>query len=304
MKFVPAKPESLPEFNEQHFQEPLANRPIDGRQVNVFRLEEALTRARPVHYSRRDFYKITLLCRGHNVYHYADKSIEARGPTLLFFNPQVPYTWQPLLEETTGFFCLFRAEFLHGWGKPPLTELPLFQPGSPPTYPLTAEQANEVSALFEKMLRELTSDYSRREDLICHYAAEIMHYALKLHPAEIFHPHPDAKSRLAAVFLELLERQFPIESPTQQFALRSARDVAQQLAVHVNHLNHCVRATTGKTTTDHIAARLASEAKALLRHTDWNVAEVGYSLGFDEPAHFTYFFKKHTGLGPSAFRRL
>ena len=298
------KHESRPEFGERHFQEPLDTRPVEGRQVNVFRLEEALARARPVHYSRRDFYKITLLRRGHNVYHYADKSIEASGPTLLFFNPQVPYTWQPLLAETTGFFCLFRAEFFQGWGKPPLTELPLFQPGSSPTYPLLAGQEAEVSALFEKMLRERDSDYVRKEDLIRHYAAEVMHYALKLHPAETLHPHPDAKARLTAVFLELLERQFPIESPTQRFALRSARDVAQQLAVHVNHLNHCVRATTGKTTTEHLAARLVSEAKALLRHTDWNIAEIGYCLGFDEPAHFTYFFKKHTGRAPSAFRRL
>ncbi len=298
------QPESLPEFNQQHFQESPDNRSIDRRQVNVFRLEEALARARPVHYSRRDFYKITLLSRGHNVYHYADKSIEASGPTLLFFNPQVPYTWQPLLEDTTGFFCLFREEFFHGWGKPPLTELPLFQPGSTPTYPLTAEQEGEVSALFGKMLRELDSDYFLKYDLIRHYAAELMHYALKLHPAETFHQHPDAKSRLTAVFLELLERQFPIESAARRFALRSARDFARQLAVHINHLNHCVRDTTGKTTTDHIAARLASEAKALLRHTDWNIAEIGYSLGFDEPAHFTYFFKKQTGLAPSAFRRL
>lgn len=86
--------------------------------------------------------------------------------------------------------------------------------------------------------------------------------------------------------------------------LRSARDFAQQLAVHTNHLNHCVRAITSKTTTDHIAARLTSEAKALLRHTDWNIAEIGYSLGFEEPAHFNYFFKKQVGLTPSTYRRL
>ena len=225
-------PESLPEFNEQHFQEPLNNRPLDGRQVNVFRLEEALARARPVHYSRRDFYKITLLRRGHNVYHYADKSIEAKGPTLLFFSPQVPSTWQPLLAETTGFFCLFRAEFLHGWGKPSLPELPLFHPGAPPTYPLTAEQEGEAGALFEKMLRELHSDYCLKYDLIRHYAAELMHLALKLHPAETPHPHPDAKARLTAVFLELLERQFPVEPPARRFALRSARSFAQQPCVN------------------------------------------------------------------------
>ncbi len=295
---------NLPEFNEQHFQEPIDNRPLDRRQFKVFRLEEALTRARPVHYSRRDYYKITLLSRGCNLYHYADKSIEANGPTLLFFNPQVPYTWQPLMEDTTGFFCLFRQEFFQGWGKPLLTELPLFQPRGSPTYPLTTGQEGEVSALFEKMLRELDSDYVFKYDLIRHYTAEIMHHALKLQPAETLHQHSDAKWRLTTVFLELLERQFPIESPARRFTLRSARDFAWQLAVHINHLNQCVRDSTGQTTTEHIAARLTSEAKALLRHTDWNIAEIGYSLGFDEPAHFNYFFKKHTGLAPSVFRRL
>lgn len=105
-----------------------------------------------------------------------------RGPALLLFNPQVPYTWPPLRAETTGFFGLLRAEFLHGGGQPPLTALPLFQPGRSPAYPLTAEQEADASALVGKMLRELPSDYPRRHDLLRHYAA-LMHAALKLAPA-------------------------------------------------------------------------------------------------------------------------
>ena len=298
------RPESLTEFYQQHFQEMPAPYPPQMGQVNVFRLEDVLApTAKPVQYSRRDFYKITLI-RGRNVYHYADKSLEISGPTLLFFNPQVPYTWQPLSDDTTGFFCIFREAFFHGWGNPTLVELPLFQPGSTPAYPLTAAQDGEVSALFEKMLAELNSDYSLKYELLRNYASELIHYALKLRPTDARYQHPDAKSRLTAVFLELLERQFPIESPTRRFVLRSASDFARQLAVHVNHLNRCVRDTTGKNTTCHIAERLAGEAKALLRHTDWNIAEVGYSLGFDEPANFNYFFKKQTGLPPSAWRRV
>ncbi|MBW3128648.1 helix-turn-helix domain-containing protein [Hymenobacter profundi] len=296
------KPESLPEFYQHHFKELPVSRPVERGQVNVFRLEDVLApSAEPVPYSRRDFYKITLI-RGRNLYHYADKSLAITGPTLLFFNPQVPYTWQPLSDETTGFFCIFREEFFQGWGNPTLTELPLFQPGSTPAYPLTPAQDEEVSALYGKMLTELHSDYPLKYALLRNYASELIHYALKLRPTDARYQHPDAKSRLAAVFLELLERQFPIESPRHRFALRSASDFARHLAVHVNHLNRCVRDTTGKTTTAHIAERLAGEAQALLRHTDWNIAEIGYSLGFDEPANFTYFFKKQTGVAPSAVR--
>ncbi|OUJ72133.1 helix-turn-helix domain-containing protein [Hymenobacter crusticola] len=297
------KPESLPEFYQQHFKELPAASFSDWGQAHVFRLEDVLApTSTPVQYSRRDFYKVTLI-RGHNVYHYADKSLEVNGPTLLFFNPKVPYTWEPLSGDTTGFFCIFREAFFRGLS-PGLIDLPLFQPGGKPAYALTTAQDAELSTLFEKMLAEAHSDYSLKYDLLRTYVSEIMHYALKLRPAEAHYQHPDAKARLTAVFMELLDQQFPIDSITRRLTLRSARDFAQRLAVHVNHLNRCIRHTTGKTTTDHIAERLASEAKALLRHMDWNIAEIGYSLGFDEPAHFTYFFKKQTGLPPSAFRRV
>jgi AraC family transcriptional activator of pobA len=84
--------------------------------------------------------------------------------------------------------------------------------------------------------------------------------------------------------------------------MRSAKDYADQLFVHVNHLNRAIRETTGKTTSYYIAQRIAREAKALLKHTDWSIAEISYCLGFEEPAHFNNFFRKHTALSPSKFR--
>jgi AraC family transcriptional regulator, transcriptional activator of pobA len=40
----------------------------------------------------------------------------------------------------------------------------------------------------------------------------IIHEALKMQPSEHYDQHKNASSRITAVFLELLERQFPIES--------------------------------------------------------------------------------------------
>jgi AraC-like DNA-binding protein len=152
------------------------------------------------------------------------------------------------------------------------------------------------------MLEEINSDYIYKYDLLRNYVMELTHFAIKTQPSENLYQHPDANSRICAVFTELLERQFPIESPSQRFMMRSAKDFAAQLSVHVNHLNRAIRVTTGKTTTERIAERLVSEAKSLLRHTDWNVSEIGYCLGFEEPSHFNNFFKKHTSITPSAYR--
>lgn len=269
---------------------------------NVFRMEDfAVTRQNTVQYNRRNYYKIALL-RGDHVYHYASKSIEAQGVTLMFFNPRVPYTCEQFSELSSGYFCIFTEAFITQHFRTDVREYSMFLPGNKPSYSLDSGQDSCFSGIFEKMLAEIDSDYTHKYDLIRHYVMEIIHNALKMHPTEKLYQNVDASSRLTAVFSELLERQFPIDSVSQRFTMRSARDYADQLSVHVNHLNRAIRQTTGKTTTTHIFERLTSEAMALLRHTDWNIAEISYSLGFEEPAHFNQFFKKQTGEKPSAFR--
>jgi len=84
--------------------------------------------------------------------------------------------------------------------------------------------------------------------------------------------------------------------------LRTAQDFAKNLSIHVNYLNSAVKEVTGKTTTAHIGDRIIAEAKALLQHTDWNIAEIAYALGFEYPTYFNNFFKKKTGYIPKSER--
>ena len=102
--------------------------------------------------------------------------------------------------------------------------------------------------------------------------------------------------------MELLDRQFPIDTPEHVLKLKTANDYASSLSVHVNHLNRAVKEVTGKTTTEHIADRIIKEAKALLAHTDWNISEIAYTLGFEYPAYFNNFFKKLTNTTPKSLR--
>ncbi|QXV64828.1 helix-turn-helix domain-containing protein [Mucilaginibacter achroorhodeus] len=297
-----ASTETLEEFYQNKFNWLPDNLSRDIGHFNVFRIEECLKPgAAPVQYSRREFYKISL-STGRSIVHHADKSIEVDGNTLLFFSPNVPYTIEMFGENRQGYFCIFTEAFFTESLRSSAHDLPMFAIGGHPAYELGVDQFNNAAGIFEKMLAEINSDYRFKYDLLRNYVTELIHYALKVQPAETLYKHPDANSRITAVFTELLERQFPIETPSQRFGLRSAKDFADQLSVHVNHLNRAIRQTTGKTTTSHIADRLVAEAKALLRHTNWNVSEISYTLGFDEPAHFNNFFKKQTNTTPSNFR--
>lgn len=274
---------------------------FDNSHFNVFALSDhGFPQLKPAAYRRRDFYKISLI-RGHNRCHYADKSVEMSGSTLMFFNPQIPYTWEALSDET-GFFCIFKEAFFTEGLRINIRSLPMYMPESKPGYTLTAQQDQEVSAIFEKMIREKNSGYRFKYDLLRSHLTELLHFAMKMKPSEHLYSHSDANSRITSVFKELLERQFPIEAPDQKLNLRSAKDFAGALAMHINHLNRAIKETTGKTTTNHIAERIAAEAQSLLKHSQLNISEIGYLLGFEEPAYFYNFFKKQTSLSPSAFR--
>jgi AraC family transcriptional regulator, transcriptional activator of pobA len=272
---------------------------------NIFDYSETLREYKQKNtmpYNRRAYYKISLL-RGRNRAEYADKVLEIKDNALLFATPRVPYNWLPLDEDQYGSFCVFTEDFMiKSKSGVSLDDLPIFKPGNFPLFEITEEQAEDLAVVFRKMKREIAGDYEFKYDLLRNYVMEIIHYGQKLQPASELHSAQNASSRIVSLFIELLERQFPIESPTQRLGLRSAKEYAERLAIHVNHLNKVLKEATGKTTTEVISSRMVQEAKILLRQTDWNISEIAYSLGFEEVAHFSNFFKKQTAMAPLSFR--
>lgn len=254
-------------------------------------------------YRRRDFFKVALVT-SHCTVHFADRSIELNGTCLMFANPHIPYSIELHTPRLTGYSCLFTEAFMKENDRSEsLQQSPLFKVGGSPIFHLSAEQAAYAQGIFQKILAEQSSEYLFKNDLIRTYLQLLIHEALRMQPTESFVQHKNASSRITALFLELLERLFPVESPNQAMPLKTAQDFASQLAVHANHLNRAVKEITGKPTTAHIAERVVGEAKALLHHTSWSTAEIAYSLGFEYPTYFNLFFKKHTGTTPLAFRR-
>lgn len=273
---------------------------------NVFKLDEILARMKntksDMPYNRRTYYKISLIS-GRNRAEYADKVIDIEKNALLFATPKIPYNWLPQDDRQSGYFCIFTDDFLtKNKGGVTLDELPIYQPAGYPIFQLSDEESEDIAFIFRKMLKELSADYAYKYDLLRNYVLELIHYGQKLQPASAAHPEHNASARVASLFIELLERQFPIESPHQTLNLRTARDYADRLAIHVNYLNRVLKDNTGKTTTELISHRIIQEAKILLKQTNWSISEIAYSLGFEELSYFSNFFRKQTSLAPLAFR--
>lgn len=272
---------------------------------NVFDIAQTIEKVKAtaqMPYNRRKYYKISLI-RGKNRAEYADKVIQIKKNALLFATPRVPYHWIPEDPEQSGSFCVFTEDFfIKDKYHTTLEDLPIFQPGNIPLFEIDDELADEIELLYGKIKNEINSDYIFKYDLIRNYVLELIHYGQKLQPASKLSTSQDASMRVVSLFIELLERQFPIESSDQRLQLKTAKDYADRLAVHVNYLNKKLKESTGKTTTEIIAERMIQEAKILLKQTRWNVSEIAYALGFEEIAHFSNFFKKKTSMAPLEFR--
>src|SRR5215218_2389806 len=276
------------------------NNELKLKGFNVFQIESdgAATRI----YSRKDFYKICLTT-GKSIVHYADRSFETEGTVLFFGNPHIPYSWETISTSYVGYTCLFSEEFLKTSDRSEsLQQSPLFKIGGTPILHMADRQREFLNTIFQKMIEEQKTDYAYKDDLIRNYINLIIHEALKLQPSENFDQHKNAASRITNVFLELLERQFPIESTDKPLQLKTAQDYANSLAVHVNYLNRSVKEVTGKSTTTQITERIVAEAKALLQHTGWNIADIAYALGFEYTTYFNNFFKRLTGTNPKKLR--
>jgi AraC family transcriptional regulator, transcriptional activator of pobA len=298
-----SKVESIEEFYQRKFDWIPDNIRNEIGHFNVFKhepVEPGKTKVLP--YKRRDFYKVMLVIGNINM-NYADSVISVKKQALFFSNPQIPYNCENLERIEDGFYCIFNQHFFHQFGD--LNQYSVFQPGGNHVFELSNEQVVQIRGIYRKMFDEINSDYIHKYDVLRNLVFELLHFGMKIQPAiKSDKQHINASQRISTLFLELLERQFPIDENHQTFRLRSASDFSSQLNVHVNHLNRAVKETTGKTTSQIIGERILQEAKILMKHSAWTVSEIAYALGFTEVTHFNNFFKKHVQLSPLKFRNI
>jgi len=98
-----------------------------------------------------------------------------------------------------------------------------------------------------------------------------------------------------STFRKLLFREFK--------TMKKVKDYAKKLNITEKALNEMVKTQTGKSASHVIDNQIILEAKRLLQ-TGMSAKEIAYDLNFEDPAHFSKFFKSKTGYSPSEFRNV
>ena len=254
-------------------------------------------------YNRKTFYTATLL-QGNYTIEFEERNMDVSGNTLMFTSSKVPFGIKAPNGAYAGISCLFKEDFItktnSGYR---LLEFPIYKPGRQNIYSLTNQQTKNFVGIFAKILDEKRAGSDFKENLQRTYLLELIFNAQKLDPVSSYVKTNNTTEQIACSFIRLLESQFPVESAQDILRLTTAKDFADELALHPNYLNRQVKLSKGRTVTEIIAARIIQEAKILLKLTNWNIAEISSSLGFEQPSHFNQFFKKHLTVSPTDYRK-
>jgi len=113
-------------------------------------------------------------------------------------------------------------------------------------------------------------------------------------PKQVSKQNTEYRQGILEHFQELIEQHLSEQKPVTFYT--------EQLHLSTYQLNAITKAMLGKTSSALIDDQIILEAKRSLLATSDQVNQIAWQLGYEDPAYFIRFFKKHTGLTPEAFR--
>jgi AraC family transcriptional regulator, transcriptional activator of pobA len=156
------------------------------------------------------------------------------------------------------------------------------------------ETLPELEAIARKMKCEYNNHFDNRRDLLKGLLNIFLLYfsrGLNKMPAN---ESPNREKDLVNTFIGLLKKHFQ----TKKFV----NDYASLLSVTPNYLNRTVKKITGHPTSYHIQQQIVLEAKRQAIYSSESMKQIAYSLGFDNPAHFSKFFKNNCGVNFTEYK--
>lgn len=106
---------------------------------------------------------------------------------------------------------------------------------------------------------------------------------------------PGQQAGLVARFRERVGARFRLREPVSSHAAALGTSETRLRAA-------CAR-IAGRSPAAMIDDRAMLEARRALLYTNLSIAEVGFAIGFGDPAYFSRFFTRHAGMSPARYRQ-
>lgn len=105
----------------------------------------------------------------------------------------------------------------------------------------------------------------------------------------------DISSTIIYRFLKLLAEHY--------LKHREVTFYSWELHIHEKYLSHLLKKKTGKTPRQFITEMVILEAKVLLDDRTLSIKQISERMNFENPFHFSRFFKQYAGMPPQQYRK-
>lgn len=242
---------------------------------------------------RHNYYEVFIFIKGGGNHVIDFEAFDVKDKSIHFVSPGQVHLLKRSY-DSEGFLILFSRDFFYSGhtNKPLLQHHPLLNNrSSQPIINAPSSEFEKIIPLILKIKEELTREDDYQRELLRLYLNEFLYRSLRMLTLQKENPHT-----LVSGFLALLEQNF--------YEWHLVKQYASELHVAEKYLSESLKLHTGLTAQDHISNRLLLEAKRLLRFSELSIKEVAFQIGFEDPSHFTKFFRSTSGSTPSSFREL
>ncbi len=253
---------------------------------------------------RANYYSFVVIKEGRGLYILDSQTFET-GPQTIYFNNPGHIKGYQLIEPYRGYIITCSEKFLKQYIQETIfDEFPFLLAEAAPPDTLETADFEPFAALCDQMLGEYEGQSPYKYKIL---SSLMMVFLLRLKEQfwQDYDPQTEGNqtSAIVTIFKQNLESHFRQLILGEADHLFQVQDFANLQGLHPNYFSTVIKRKTGKTVNTWLTEKSIAEAQALLVQSSQSIKEIAYLLGFQEPTHFSRFFKKHTGLTPGAFRR-
>ncbi|MEQ8325341.1 MAG: helix-turn-helix domain-containing protein [Cytophagales bacterium] len=168
---------------------------------------------------------------------------------------------------------------------------------------LSEEELCTIEDLLDKIVKEYSQNLDKHsQNLIISNIELLLDYCTRFYDRQ-FYTRTNLNLDYVSKFEKLLKRYYEKEDVLEK-GIPNVKYLASQLNFSSSYLSDLLKKETGKTAQEHIHLFVIEKAKNQLLSSKNSISQIGYSLGFEYPQHFSNLFKSKTGLSPSEYRNM
>ena len=223
--------------------------------------------------------------------------------SMFFMKPRQILTVQDVQLKEKGFAIHVHEDFL--MGHPMFAEIKKYS-----YFDYETSEALHISPREEKIMwslfHKMETEYHNNPDefsrsIILSHLDSILKYAQRFYKRQFIDRKP-LSGIMVTKFNECLNTYFE-QGEAGEKGLPTVTSMASQLHLSPKYLSDLLKQETGKTALELIHLYMISEAKNMLIAGNWNISEIAFQLGFENPPYFSRLFKKEVGMSPKEFKK-